>query len=118
AVADANVEHVAARDRAKPYGRLLAHMHVTDDLRAVGDESGFVNLRMNAAEWPDHETYLSMSSNSRVNALYEQMDFCDSKRLSPSSCEHRSTQLRFRLAAILGALRRSYCSRVTAPWLT
>src|SRR6185503_12274377 len=61
AVADANVEHVAARHRAKPHGRLLAHMHVTDDLRAVGDESGFVNLRMNAAEWSDHFKFTTPS---------------------------------------------------------
>src|SRR6185312_16161774 len=54
AVADANVVHVATRHRAKPHGRLLADVHVADDLRAVSNECGWMYLRMNSAEWTNH----------------------------------------------------------------
>jgi hypothetical protein len=47
--------HIAARHRAKPDRSLLAYVHVTDDLRAVGDESRWVNLGMNSAKWSDHD---------------------------------------------------------------
>src|SRR6266852_5888416 len=55
AIADANVEHVAARHRAEPDRSLLAYVHVADDLRAVSDECCRVNLRMNSAEWSNHD---------------------------------------------------------------
>src|SRR4051812_10633214 len=54
AIADADVEHVAADDRAKPDGCLFAYVNVADDLRAIGDESCLVDLRMNSAERTDH----------------------------------------------------------------
>src|SRR5437763_66115 len=53
AIADADVEHVAAHDCAKPNRRLLADVHVANDLRAVSYESGFLNLRVNAAKGTD-----------------------------------------------------------------
>ena len=54
AIADPDIEHVSAHNGAEPDGRLLADVHIADDLRAVGDESGFVNLRMNSAKGSNH----------------------------------------------------------------
>src|SRR5438874_11323554 len=56
AIANTDVEHIAAHDRAEPNGRLLANVHVANDLRAVSYESGFVNLRMNTAKRSDHDS--------------------------------------------------------------
>ena len=70
AVADADVEHVAAHNGAEPNGRLPADVHVTNNLRTVSYERGFVNLRMNTAKGTDHEVRFSIYSNSRINALY------------------------------------------------
>src|SRR5712692_10703520 len=55
AIADANVEHVAADDAAEPDGRLLAHVHIADYLRTFSDECRWVNLRVNAAKWSNHD---------------------------------------------------------------
>jgi hypothetical protein len=33
-------------------------VHVADDLGAVGDECGFVDLRMNTAERSDHDSMM------------------------------------------------------------
>jgi hypothetical protein len=49
------VEHVAADDGAEPHGRVLAYVNVADDLRALFDERGRMNLRAYAAERSDHK---------------------------------------------------------------
>src|SRR5438876_10081664 len=54
AIADANVEHVATHNGAKPDGGPLADTHVADYLRAVSDECCRVNLRVNAAKGSNH----------------------------------------------------------------
>src|SRR2546423_9431731 len=64
AIADAYIKHVAAHDRAEPNRRLLADVHVANDLRAVSDECGFVNLRMNTAKRSDHDC---LSTNQELS---------------------------------------------------
>jgi hypothetical protein len=55
ALADADVEDVAADDGAEPDRGVRADVHVADDLRRVLDEGGRVNLRVRAAEGSNHK---------------------------------------------------------------
>src|SRR6266496_1613026 len=66
AIADANVVHVAARNRAEPDGGLFAYVYVANHLRAVGDECGSVNLRISTAKGPDHDGRISYASRAVV----------------------------------------------------
>jgi hypothetical protein len=55
AIADAYMENIAAHDRVEPDARLLADVHIADDLRALFDESRRMNLRVRAAKWSNHK---------------------------------------------------------------
>ena len=67
AITDADVEHVTARDGAKPDGRLIADMHIANYLGAVGNESRAVNLRVSVAKWANHSwvRYRTASGSDR-----------------------------------------------------
>src|SRR5688500_8763985 len=45
-VADADVVHIAAEDRAEPDAGLMADLDVADDDGSLGDESRFMNARL------------------------------------------------------------------------
>jgi hypothetical protein len=71
AVAYPDVEHVAAHDRAEPHRRLLADMNVSDDLRAVFDKRGRVNLRVLASERSNHKLTLTTGARDGKSLLVE-----------------------------------------------